>query len=179
MTSPERAVIGLDLSLTATGVACDHNCSKATTNLRGCERLIFVRDYVADLTHKHLLPFVVIEGFSFGSNNRSAREIGGLGWVVRVMLHETQVPWIEVPPATLKKYATGKGNVGKVEMVVSARERLGYEGHDDNEADALWLRAIGLELLGRPLVELPKTHRDALAKVTLPEGLTIHERGAA
>lgn len=43
----------------------------------------------------------------------------------------------------IKKFATGKGNSGKPAMIEAAQERLGYEGNDDNEADALWI----LELL--------------------------------
>lgn len=160
-------VVGVDLSLTRTGLADDQGVRILTSKQTGAQRLIELRDAVNDWTiGAHL---VVIEGFSFGSNNRSAREIGGLGWVVRVALTEAGIPWCEVPPSTLKKYATGKGNAGKVEMVVAARERLGYGGHDDNEADALWLRAFGLDLLGAPLVALPKAHRDALAAVQLPE----------
>lgn len=43
----------------------------------------------------------------------------------------------------IKKFATGKGNSGKPAMIEAAQEKLGYEGNDDNEADALWI----LELL--------------------------------
>ena len=39
----------------------------------------------------------------------------------------------------IKKYATGKGNCGKPLMISTAQQRLGYPGHNDNEADALWL----------------------------------------
>jgi Holliday junction resolvasome RuvABC endonuclease subunit len=42
-----------------------------------------------------------------------------------------------VQPATLKKWATGKGNATKEQMVDAARLR-GWEGSDHNEADA-WL----------------------------------------
>jgi hypothetical protein len=44
-----------------------------------------------------------------------------------------------LPPASLKKFATGKGNAKKPDMLAAARVRLGYGGADDNEADALWL----------------------------------------
>lgn len=39
----------------------------------------------------------------------------------------------------IKKFATGKGVANKDIMIAAARERLGYTGQDDNEADALWL----------------------------------------
>jgi hypothetical protein len=44
-----------------------------------------------------------------------------------------------VHSATLKKYATGKGNAKKPDMLRAAQTKLLYEGTDDNEADALWL----------------------------------------
>ena len=40
---------------------------------------------------------------------------------------------------TLKKFATGKGNADKSAMIEAARQKLGYQGNSDDEADALWL----------------------------------------
>jgi hypothetical protein len=42
-------------------------------------------------------------------------------------------------PSSLKKFATGKGNSKKPAMLAAARQQLGYQREDDNEADALWL----------------------------------------
>lgn len=39
----------------------------------------------------------------------------------------------------IKKFATGKGNANKPAMIKAAKDKLGYLGDDDNEADALWL----------------------------------------
>jgi Holliday junction resolvasome RuvABC endonuclease subunit len=47
----------------------------------------------------------------------------------------------------VKKFATGKGNSGKPAMIQAAKDKLGYTGDDDNEADALWI----LELLKHEL----------------------------
>jgi Holliday junction resolvasome RuvABC endonuclease subunit len=44
-----------------------------------------------------------------------------------------------VHSATLKKFATGRGNAKKPEMIEAARVRFGYQGEDDDEADALAL----------------------------------------
>lgn len=43
--------------------------------------------------------------------------------------------------ATIKKFATGKGNADKKAMLQAARAR-GWCPADDNEADALWLLAL-------------------------------------
>jgi len=43
----------------------------------------------------------------------------------------------------LKKWATGKGNAGKGEMLAYAKKVLGRNPIDDNEADAVALAEYG------------------------------------
>lgn len=162
----EPRVVGLDLSLTATGIATPEGQRTIGTKARGCERLIELRDTIRKACE--LADLVAVEGYSFGSRNSHAHALGELGGVVRVALHVASVPFVEVPPSSLKKFATGKGNAGKEEVLASAIRRLGYEGHDNNEADALWLRAMGMDALGCPLVAMPESHRAALVKVEWP-----------
>lgn len=52
---------------------------------------------------------------------------------------ENGVEYRAYSASEIKKFATGKGNAGKPTMIKAAKERLGYTGNDDNEADALWL----------------------------------------
>lgn len=164
------SVVGLDLSLTATGIAgLAGATSTVKTRTRGMERLDVITDAV--LNAANLAGLVCIEGYSFGSLASQAHALGELGGVVRWSLWRSGIEYLDVPPSTLKTYATGKGNAGKVDVVIAARDRLGYEGTDDNEADALWLRALGLDLLGSPLVKLPQTHRRALDKLALPQAV--------
>jgi crossover junction endodeoxyribonuclease RuvC len=74
-----------------------------------------------------------------------------------------------VSPASRAKYATGKGNAGKdVVMREVARRFPDFAGGED-EADALVLRAMGMDHLGYPMAPMPQTHRDALAAVQWPE----------
>jgi hypothetical protein len=73
-----------------------------------------------------------------------------------------------ITPATLKAYATGKGNGDKTAMAMAALKRADREFGDDNQCDAWWLRAAGLDWYGQPEFALPKVQRDreaALAKV--------------
>ena len=39
----------------------------------------------------------------------------------------------------IKRFATGKGNANKEEMIQAAKDKYGYMGSDDNEADAIHL----------------------------------------
>lgn len=42
----------------------------------------------------------------------------------------------------IKKFATGKGNAGKPQMIAAAKQKYGYTGNDDNEADAIHMREL-------------------------------------
>lgn len=169
-------VLGLDLSLTATGVAdIDGTPSTLTSSLTGPARLHDLRNQVDRLTHTQTtcrVSLVAIEGYAMGSARQShSYAIGELGGVIRHRLWMHNLPFVEVPPALVKKYATGKGNAPKDLVLVEAVKRLGYEGSSKDEADALWLRALVLDALGEPVVTVPAAHREALAKVQIPEGV--------
>lgn len=106
----------------------------------------------------------VVEGFSYGS--RQGREdLGYLGHLVRDTLDDMRVPHIEVAPTALKKFATGSGTAKKHDMKSAATEHLSLDiDATDDEADALWLREVGLCLLDQtstspnppPNIQLPK-----------------------
>jgi len=183
-------VVGLDLSLTDTGWASwlsdevwlpDSGQAPQPTNsgayevgrIRpktfGMKRLQQIRDEVllicagADL--------VVIEGYSFGSakqKNSQVHGTGEMGGVVRLALFEEDLAVAEVPPTTLKKFATGVGSCEKGLPLAEAVRRLDYQGGNHNESDALWLMFAGLVHLGVSPVQLPKLQTEALEKVQWP-----------
>ncbi len=171
--------VGLDLSLTGTGVArADGTVAVIKTNPHAyphpMERINAIMSQAFDhiLGTDELPDLVVIEGYSYGSQSSQAHSIGQLGGVIKHELWKDRVPVAIVPPSNLKKYATGRGNADKVAMIIAARERLSYDGQENNEADALWLRQIGLHRLGDVrAVPLPQTHLAALQKVEWPADL--------
>ena len=59
--------------------------------------------------------------------------------VMETWCEENNIEYRAYSSSEIKKFATGKGNAGKPQMIQSAKEKLGYTGNDDNEADALWL----------------------------------------
>lgn len=161
-----RPIIGVDPSYTATGWADEHEHGLITTSPDDgddLERCVYIAEMILMEIPRALDSLVVIEG----GVNRSANGLrsGYLHGVIRYVLFNGGVAWLDVPPAVVKKYATGRGNAPKVDVVVAARDRLGYDGTDDNVADALWLRQIGLAVTGQPCVEVPKAHRAALDKL--------------
>ena len=155
-------VVGLDLSLTSTGIAHVDgrvNCIKARgvgpariEEIRAT--VMFGVDVDAEL--------VVIEGYSHGSHLAYAREMGELGGVVRNALWRARIPYLDVAPNTLKKAATGNGRASKYDVIKAAERKLGYDDTSDDEADALWLQAIGRELLGFSPCEWTKAQAEAI-----------------
>ena len=66
----------------------------------------------------------------------------------------SKVPHYPVNPGTLKKYATGKGNESKEEMVAES-QAVGYPGTDHNEVDAFWLAGYGIDYV-LPAIDNPE-----------------------
>ncbi len=171
-TQPPRRIVGIDLSLTATGVAGDIPCV-FHTKMRGVERLAAIRDAILRVTDQGDRvtdqgdTLVVLEGYSYASGHQ-AHQLGELGGVVRLALHEAQVVYVDVPPSTLKKFATGKGNANKAAMGLAAA-RAGYDGPgDDNAIDAWWLQVMGFYAAGGLRLN-PTAYRDqAVATIDWP-----------
>lgn len=161
--SPPR-ILTLDLSLTSTGWCALWQPAVITNaGLFGMERLAYLRARVAELLSPHL-DLVVLEGYSYGSKGASVVNIGELGGVIRLLLHQREVRFVEVPPSSLKKYATGKGNAAKDEVLVEAVRRLGYEGSSHDEADAMWLWVLAMDAAGHAVATVPAAHREAISK---------------
>lgn len=164
MTAP--LVVGVDLSLTATGIAGLVGGTTIRTDAAHPieSRLQAIRNRVSELAaHAEL---VVIEDFV--TRSPAASTLGMVHGIVRVRLREDGIPFVLVPPATLKKYVTGKGNAKKDDMRMETFKRFGLEFNDDNQCDAHGLRAMALDAYGHPLAEMPAVNRAALEKVQWP-----------
>ncbi len=173
MTAP--LVVGLDLSLTATGIAYgeDHGhtiTSNPSTGI-GDDRLR-VHAAAAAMYAKGA-ALAVIEDLP--THAHAAGITGMVHGAVRLTLLRLGIRYALVPPATLKKYATGKGNASKADMAVASFKRAQLEFRDDNQCDAWWLRAMGLDHLGHPIVTLPADQRAALLRVRWPKRLPHEE----
>jgi Holliday junction resolvasome RuvABC endonuclease subunit len=158
-------VAGLDLSITATGVchtveqaACWHLIKpKSLKDLRLATIKCQVRQYVTGC------EFVMIE--MLPPNMKGAGITGMVQGVIRNMLMEEGIAYGDVGPASLKKYATGKGNASKTEMSLAAMKRAGVELAEDNVCDAWWLWVMANDHVGQPVFSLPKLQRDQLSMI--------------
>ncbi|WP_250447963.1 crossover junction endodeoxyribonuclease RuvC [Lysobacter enzymogenes] len=68
----------------------------------------------------------------------AAHAYGGFLAQLTAWCEQHSVPYRGVPVATIKRFATGKGNADKAAMIQAMRQR-GHAPVDDNEADALAL----------------------------------------
>jgi len=74
---------------------------------------------------------------------QAAHVYGGLLAVIKMYAFKRSVPMHGIGVGIIKKHATGKGNAKKDKMIEAAKEEFGYDGNDDNEADALWILSAG------------------------------------
>jgi Holliday junction resolvasome RuvABC endonuclease subunit len=142
--------LALDLSSTATGI-CETDGTTWTFKPKGTllARAQATRAAVVVL----LEPWpdtVVLEAIGTRHTN-TAIAIATVHALVRDAIDDAPVnpDIILVPPAKLKKWATGKGNADKTTMVTAAM-RAGWDAPadaTDDQADAWWLWTIG-EALG-------------------------------
>jgi crossover junction endodeoxyribonuclease RuvC len=172
-------VLGLDMSLTSTGVADNAGMverivskGKADATLaQRSYRLVGLASRIVTACLASHANLVVVEGPSLGqSRQRGEYDRAGLWWLVTSQLLGYGYPVAEVPPLVLKKYATGKYNAGKDEVLAAVVRRFpDYPVAGNDQADALVLAAMGADHLGEPIVDMPATHRTALAKVAWPQ----------
>lgn len=173
-------VVGLDLSLTGTGYA-DLNTSGPTVILErlgsppagdGWEdrygRIRGLADRVAEhIGHPNL---VVIEAPAYGSRTGHVHDRAGLWWQVYRKARDLAAVAV-VAPAVRAKYATGKGNAGKDEVLAATVRRYPWAMVENNDhADALVLAAMGARSLGAAVeASVPKSAVEAVGRVAWPD----------
>lgn len=138
-------VLGLDLSLDATGVALPSGqLDTILPRLEGDKRLVFIEealDYYVRNTHPDVAVIEKVPESLRGGFVTVVR-LGAVHGVARLVLARHGVPFVYIPVSTLKKYATGSGVAKKPDMVNACRD-IGVKPGDDNQADAAWLRMLG------------------------------------
>lgn len=152
----QMVIMGLDVSLTNTGVAILYNGRVRTfsigkgTEVSSLERLAYYRKEVLELLERYQPDVVMIEGYSFASKFSRPHSIGELGGVLRLALFD----WANqralspyaflVPPTTLKKAIRGIGKGTKKDVKADMLELTGLTFPDDDQCDATGLALCGL-----------------------------------
>jgi crossover junction endodeoxyribonuclease RuvC len=170
-------VVGIDPGLTRTAVAHGTGAEPEDVLVRtrssGAARMAFIRRQVELILVELERPLILIEGFPFARQAQAYTfETGGLGWVLRVAMHDLGLRFVEVPPTTLKTFVTGKGNADKIRLTSELTHRTGRVFASDDTADAFGLWCLGRAAIGlsHPMGLLPSSHMRALDKLELPTG---------
>lgn len=168
-------VLGLDLSITATGIALPNGATQTikTNPKHGDRRLQHIVDHVGlalgDTDYGDTCDLVVMEEAPPGLKGPAIKAIHMVHGAVRLRLIDFGTPYVAINPTTLKGYATGSTSADKTAMAMAAYKRTGREFADDNQCDAAWLRWAGLDRYGLPEFELPKAQRERLTKAQWPD----------
>jgi crossover junction endodeoxyribonuclease RuvC len=125
-------------------------------------------DRFVDLTESileelHPNDIIAIEGFSYGSRGRGVSTQYGIGWLIRAELYKRGYEYIEVSPSAVKKFATGKGNEKKENMVLPIFKHWEFEHPSDNVRDAYVLAQIAKGIRG--ISKLTKYQEEVIKKV--------------
>lgn len=184
-------VCGLDLSLTNAGIAVltdgrptlltsvGHGGKDGASWEQRSRRIVSQSRAVMQVLANFMAPdrigidLAVIEGPSYASEFGDQFDRAALWWGVYSALSAKRVPIAVVAPGTLKKWATGKGNAKKPDVLAAAKEWCRPRNHD--EADAAWLALLGAARLGDPIapVELTSWRIAGFEAVKWPEGVTV------
>ena len=156
--------IGIDPSLTGTGIVClneegeivGQELIKTTTELEIEDRLIVINKKIKRLLDdKYQIicddgyiydVIVYIEGISFGAKGNAVMQLAGLHYFLRIQLRNRfNLKYDIIPPTTLKKFITCKGNAKKELMLLNVYKRWGVEYKNNNLADAYSLARMALD----------------------------------
>jgi Holliday junction resolvasome RuvABC endonuclease subunit len=163
---PGNVSIGIDQSLTGFAVTA-LNVDKPEafetwvykSPYSGVRRLADIRWWLLNKfdfldSNNHRVVEVAMEGTVLASH--SALKLGELAGLVKLSIWDyfdgnlnSVIPFeeeirrpLQIPPMTLKKYATGKGTAKKQEMLLQMYKRWGVEFNDDNAADSYALARL-------------------------------------
>ena len=161
-------VLGLDLSITGTGLAhtlegevCTHTVK--TRDKDRDRRLVQIQTTIRELATGAELCLIE------APTPRSPSSVisGMVQGAARLVLLDLGIPYGTLMPASLKKYATGRGTGDKIPMAIAALKRADLEFPNDNECDAFWLWVAANDHLGQPVFDLPAVNRESLKKIKM------------
>ena len=176
-------VVGLDLSLTSTGMSDGAQQWAVQTGPKFCleERLDTIVRSVVRFTvgsgGDDQTDLVVIEAPAFSRQGPGHEELSALRVMVRHRMWRLKIPYALVPPTTLKKYTTGSGTASKSQIAVCVADMGGWDPNDVKVShgrydlvDARALAAMGYDWAGQPIAEA--VCRDSLDAVKWPQLLS-------
>lgn len=107
-------------------------------------RLIRFKAKLIEICDLEQIDIIVVERVA-GLYKNSIIVASEFHGVFKLFCEESDIEYRAYSAGEIKKYATDKGNCNKKAMIEAAKEKYGYEGNNDNEADAIHLYHLAKE----------------------------------
>ena len=130
-------IVAFDLGSTI-GWATNHSdmCSHKIFIGSRAKRLYEIKQWFSNL---HWKPYnIVVYETPLARGQDATRILWGIAGILEACATEAQLPVIDIAVPTIKKFATGYGMAGKLEMMIAAR-KYGFVPQNEHEADAVCL----------------------------------------
>lgn len=143
-------VVAFDLALNATGFALPGGyvyVHRPPAALPSIGKIDFTAGALLSAVEVAPPDVVILEGYAQHSPGRlSLIRSAELGGTIRLGLYRLGIPYAEVPPSALKRWATGSGSADKTAMIDAAKATHPRPEtvEDDNAADAWHLWRAGM-----------------------------------
>lgn len=172
--------LGIDQSLRSSGVAVIRQNQEVvfTGTLdpgkkTGVLRLAAVREGILEiLAAEPDIKFAALEGYAYDVGAGRVFELGEIGAVVKMALHDAAIPFVVVPPASLKLFVAGIGNASKEQMRQAVLKKWRIDIAQDDECDAYGLAQVARSVhlntgTTRSELEVLKKLKDTSKKISL------------
>lgn len=125
--------LGIDQSLRSSGVVvlsqnqeCVYRGRILPGKLTGVQRLSVIRNALRDvIAAEPRIHFAALEGYAYDVGAGRVFELGEVGAVVKMTLLDAGIPFIVVPPASLKQFVVGNGQAKKEQMRQAVLQKWG------------------------------------------------------
>lgn len=152
-------ILAIDPSLTATGLVRGTFKGVFETAVYGSEnkgdsaaaRVVRYRGQISRMMEwiaTTPVEGIFIEGYSMGSNDARAKYSAEFGGLLRAALFDFCPAIWEIPPTMLKRFAAGKGNADKAQMMARVQMRWRVKLNTHDQCDAFALYRLGLMAMG-------------------------------
>lgn len=145
-TTTHGRMMGLDLSLTGTGVAIVESetmqivtTKRLGSKERGTKRLTEIRDAIVALAREHEVRETAVEYFGINRHRGVVHTVWLHGLVVVGLVEAGFGAPLYISPSTLKKITSGNGRAEKTDMRDAIAAAAGVTIEDDNIVDAIAL----------------------------------------
>lgn len=108
-------------------------------------RLSFYRNRIKYLILTYQVTEVILEGYSMNSTGQGVTGLAELGGIIRMMIFDLGIPYVQCPPFNAKAYISGI-SVAEKEVIINAiNEKYNILIDDDNIADSFVMAHMLLE----------------------------------